>query len=157
MRFNVTTFVDVKQHFSTVAEELQTSYMISAVTYTLLFTQAGNLQIPGLLKFTLVLLTVFYVLKLGKTKQNHTQTLLTPLCYFWCQKLPLSKSKKGECEGWDVLDVNGSFWLPVWFLLCLSSWIKITAVTGIEAGLVIFPTDLMNCCWKVYTHSFEDN
>lgn len=156
MRFNVTTFVDVKQHFSTVSDGLQTSYMVSAVPSTCLFSQAGNLQLPGL-KFTLVLLTVFYVSQSGKTKQNHTQTLLSPLCYFWCQKLPLSKSKEGESEGWDVLDVSRSFRLPVWFLLCPSSWIKITALTEIEAGLVIFPTDLMNCCWKVYTHSFEDN
>jgi len=109
MRFNVTTLVDVKQHFSTVADELQTSYMISAVTSTHLFTQAGNLQLPGLLKFTLVLLTLFCLSQLGKKKQNHTQTLLSSLCYFWCQKVPLSKSKEGECEGWDVLDVNRGF------------------------------------------------
>lgn len=54
-------------------------------------------------------LTVFYVSQSGKTKLNHTQTLLSPLCYFWCQKLPLSKNKEGESEGWAVLDVNRSF------------------------------------------------
>lgn len=79
MRFNVTTLVDVKQHFSTVADELQTSYMISAVTSTHLFTQAGNLQLPGLLKFTLVLLTLFCLSQLGKKTKT-----IPKLCYHHC-------------------------------------------------------------------------
>lgn len=39
------------------------------------------------------------------------------MCYVWCQKVPLSKNKKGECEGRDVLDVRKIPQLAACFLL----------------------------------------